>query len=158
MFFIATQESASWIQPLDLERETFYGDRSKSRRDLDRAAQLVSWLNRPAVDHIVVLLPGLDRFERHRSAKTLKFLFNDCGCIWGAPAFVATFSYVLATHIQANGFSWSILGYSFGIGFCVALVAKLVGLAWSYWRLKVWFERMMSVEAEMEVVTQEVKS
>ena len=54
----------------------------ENQRDLEQASQLVSWLNRPVVDKVVVSLPWLDEGQRARIEKTMKFLFNDCGCLW----------------------------------------------------------------------------
>ena len=104
----------------------------KSRGDIERIRPLVSWLDRPAIDHVVVLLPWLDGVEQRRLAKRFKFLFNDCGCLWGVPAFLAAFGWLLSTAIHTDGFSWITLGYAFLVGSVAAFAAKLVGLAWSY--------------------------
>lgn len=99
--------------------------------DLDRAEALVSWLRRPHLDRVTVTMPGLDAAERERAAKAIRHLFNDCGCTWGALALVAAGAGVLM--VGPNG-GRAVAGAALG---CLAAAAagKLLGLAWSRWRL-----------------------
>ena len=62
----------------------------KNKQDLTQAVGHVSWLNRPDVEEVVVELPWIDTHEQRQSAKTLKSLYNDCGCLWGTGAFLIT--------------------------------------------------------------------
>jgi len=114
----------------------------QDRRDLHRAGHLVSWLNRPAVDLVQVTLPWLDSREQQRNAKALKFYLNDCGCLWGVPAFVAAFAGCLAMAPSRGGQTWIAVGLSLLVAVAAALVAKLAALAWSRWRLRVLLDRM----------------
>ena len=116
----------------------------KNQFDVEQAAQLVSWLNRPSVDNVQVSLPWLDENEQGQSARALKYLFNDCGCLWGGPAFLITFVSYVVIQLHTSAFSWAMLGSAFLIAVGVALVAKFLGLGWSRWRLRVWFQRLTS--------------
>jgi hypothetical protein len=57
--------------------------------DLHRAEQLVSWLHRPHVHRVQVELPRMAADERRRVSETAGRDFNDGGCFWGVPAFLA---------------------------------------------------------------------
>ena len=72
--------------------------------DLDRTAQLASWFARPAVGQVHVRLPWLDHGERMRSASALARLFNECGSLWAAPAFLSVLAW------GALGAPWSAWG------------------------------------------------
>ena len=114
----------------------------KRQIDLEEASRHIVWLGRPHVESINVALPWLEASEQQKLTKKLQFLFNDCGCLWGTPAFLITFIYFLSTKLSQSVFSWEILGISFLFGIGSALLAKFLGLRWSYWRLKVLFRSM----------------
>jgi hypothetical protein len=121
-----------------------------SRADLEEAVQLISWLNRPTIDQVVVSIPWLDRNDQKRSEKFLKRLFNDCGCQWGAPTFLITIILSSLTVLREIGITWYTMGLSFLISVCIAFVAKLLSLAWSCWRLKKWFKSTIERTNERE--------
>ncbi|QLH25536.1 hypothetical protein [Streptomyces sp. Rer75] len=110
--------------------------------DLEHAAALASWLGRPTVHDVVVLVPWLDPDERRRSAATIRRLFNDCGCAAGMAAFAVTAGVALGYQFAVGGWSWP----SAGVGVLVAVaggaVGKLLGLAWSRHRLRSLLLRM----------------
>ncbi|MBE9168682.1 hypothetical protein IQ238_14595 [Pleurocapsales cyanobacterium LEGE 06147] len=122
----------------------------ENTKDLEKAIALISWLNRPSVEQVLVKLPWLEKAEQQQFEKALKFLFNDCGCQWGTPAFLIIFTWYFSTKLREGDFSWNDLGMSLLIGVFTALTAKLLGLAWSHWRLKIWFRRMMLLGKVME--------
>lgn len=117
--------------------------------DLQRAGQLVSWLNRPTVDQVLIALPWIVRAEQQRSAKTLKFYFNDCGCLWGSPAFVAAGAVCLLFGPWDGRSTWAAVGVSLLVAVAAALMAKLAALAWSRRRLKVLLHRMAPAEDDV---------
>ncbi|TYB93669.1 hypothetical protein FXF53_27730 [Micromonospora sp. WP24] len=99
--------------------------------DLDRVETLVSWLKRPHLDRVTITMPGLDTTERERAARTIRHLFNDCGCAWAALAFVvAVPAAVLAR--PSGGAAYAVAALSC---LAVAVAGKLLGLAWSRQRL-----------------------
>jgi hypothetical protein len=105
--------------------------------DLDRTARLAAGLARPAVGQVHVRLPWLDHAEQARSASALARLFNECGCLWGAPAFLSVLAW------GALGAPWSTLGTLAAIGVSMllattaGLAAVVFALVWSRWRLQV---------------------
>jgi hypothetical protein len=108
---------------------------------------MASWLGRPSVDRVVVDLPWVEEDDRQRVAKALRRYFNDCGCFWGTPVFLVA---LLSGLILLDGAdTWQ------GVVGCIvfALVAgaagKLLGLAWSRWRLLAWLRRL-ALEAPTE--------
>jgi hypothetical protein len=110
--------------------------------DLKEATALASWLNRPSVREVVVLIPWLDADERERSAKALCRLFNDCGCAVATAAFAAAAGLVIILHPGSPGWSWASFGTAFVAGVAAGVVGKLAGLAWSRLRLRAWLRRM----------------
>ncbi|MEV6367723.1 hypothetical protein D7147_16075 [Micromonospora musae] len=99
--------------------------------DLDRVETLVSWLKRPHLDRVTITMPGLDTTERERAARTIRHLFNDCGCAWAALAFVvAVPAAVLAR--PSGGAAYAVAALSC---LAAAVAGKLLGLAWSRQRL-----------------------
>ncbi|MEV6377233.1 hypothetical protein [Micromonospora musae] len=99
--------------------------------DLDRVETLVSWLKRPHLDRVTITMPGLDITERERAARTIRHLFNDCGCAWAALAFVvAVPAAVLAR--PSGGAAYAVAALSC---LAAAVAGKLLGLAWSRQRL-----------------------
>lgn len=111
--------------------------------DLKRAERLASWLGRPSVNNVVVLLPWLDATERDRSARAIYRLFNDCGCAAAtAAAFGSVAVAVLVLRLSGREFSWQLAGAMFVVGLAAAAAGKLAGLAWSRWRLRVRLRRM----------------
>lgn len=117
-----------------------------NREDIDWAMSQTSWLNRPTCELVIVLLPWLDETQRTRAAKKIRFLFNDCGCLWGGPVFLIVFSVRFFSKISGKSFSWPILGISFLIGAAAAIIAKFLGLAWSRWRLRAWLNKIRNVD------------
>jgi hypothetical protein len=118
-----------------------------NREDIERAISQSSWLNRPTFDQVTVLLPWLNEEQQTRAAKKIKFLFNDCGCMWGGPVFLIVFSVIFFGKISEKGFAWPILGVSFLIGAAAAISAKFLGLAWSCWRLKAWLNKIRNTDS-----------
>ncbi|MFI7245277.1 hypothetical protein [Streptomyces qinglanensis] len=106
--------------------------------DLRRAAALASWLGRPTVDEVVVLLPWLGTGERGRSAETVRRLFNDCGCTAGIAAFTGAVSAFLVYRlaIAPGVFPWPLFGVTVLLGVAAGVCGKLLGLAWSRRRLR----------------------
>ncbi len=99
--------------------------------DLDRAEALVSWLERPHLDRVIITLPGIGTTERERAAANLRHLFNDCGCAWGLAALVlAGAGSLLVWPSGARGVTGAVLGC-----LLAAVAGKLLGLAWSRRRL-----------------------
>jgi hypothetical protein len=128
-----------------------------SRSDLEKAQQFISWLSRPTVDQVVVSIHWLDRAEQKRAEKLLKALLNDCGCQWGAPTFLISFALCILTVLREIDITWCTVGGAFLISACFAFIAKLLSLAWSYWRLRKWFERTVEKQNKRGRLTQEGK-
>ncbi|MFC0504379.1 hypothetical protein [Micromonospora costi] len=99
--------------------------------DLDRVETLVSWLKRPHLDRVTVTMPGLDATERDRAARTIRHLFNDCGCAWAALTFVVAVTVAVLAR-PSGGTAIAVAALT-----CVAaaIAGKLLGLAWSRQRL-----------------------
>jgi hypothetical protein len=116
--------------------------RIDSPGDLERAALLVSWLARPSVRQVHVRLPWLTPAQCERAGRTLTRYFNDCGCLWGAPAFVAALplSFAHGPWTDASGLLAG--GASLAAAVGAALAAKAAALAWSAWRLRVLLARL----------------
>jgi hypothetical protein len=115
----------------------------ESLRDLQEAMGLVSWLGRPTVQSVRVTLDWVEEADRQRLAERVRFLFNDCGCVWGGPAFLVAFTAFFVPSLMAGAFSWSLLGAAFLLGLVGALVGKILGLAWSYRQLRALLAQMM---------------
>jgi len=110
--------------------------------DVADAVALVSWLNRPAVNQVSVEIPWLTSSEREDAAARLQRLFNDCGCGWGAFAFLAVLAVRLGPHLRGGEMSWTMLGWAILLSAGAAAGAKMLALAWSRWRLLSWLERL----------------
>lgn len=111
--------------------------------DIERAQSLASWLNRPRVEHVQVLLPWLNAGEQTRAARAIQYYLNDCGCLWGAAAFLLVLiPSVCAEPWGSAGLRTAAVHLAVSLG--AALVAKLAGLGWSSWRLKVLLSRLMA--------------
>ncbi len=115
----------------------------------------MGWIRRPTVRRVTVQLPGLEQAQCSRAEKALKFLFNDCGCLWGAPVFLAVFLAGFLPRLNAAGFSWIAFGGWFLGAAIPAIAAKFVGLAWSYRKLKVWFRKLDASPESSATGTQE---
>jgi hypothetical protein len=113
-----------------------------SRDDLEQTRRLASWVNRPAVDHVLITLPWLDVDERQRIAKELEAQFNACGCTWGTVAFVLALVWCLRTAALGSASVSSGAGYVVLGSVTAAIAGKALGLKWSQWRLKVAIRRM----------------
>jgi len=110
--------------------------------DLKRAGRLASWLHRPSISSVEVGLPWLDGDEQRRVGKALTRHFNDCGCLWGAPAFIGALLGCLAWAPWQIRQLWLEIGTSLLVATAAASTGKLVALAWSQWRLKTVLSRM----------------
>ncbi|MEV4197724.1 hypothetical protein [Micromonospora globbae] len=99
--------------------------------DLDRVEALVSWLKRPHLDRVTITMPGLDATESDRAARTIRHLFNDCGCAWGASALVVA----VAGAVLARPGGVAALATAALACLAAAVAGKLLGLAWSRQRL-----------------------
>jgi hypothetical protein len=116
--------------------------------DVEHAGRLATWLNRPAVDQVVVSVPWLEVAERHRLARTLEMHFNDGGYAFGVPAFVAALAWCFYTG------SWSsdaaslpaAAAYTVAVSVASAMGGKLAGLAWSRWRLRTLLRHIAAAE------------
>ena len=114
-----------------------------SRADVLAASRLVRWLNRPAVEQVVVAIPALSERERQRIATKLQGLFNDCGCAWGAPAFLVTLGLLIVGSPWRHTSSGVAVAMTLAGAVAAAVLAKLTALAWSRWRMKALFSRLM---------------
>jgi hypothetical protein len=110
--------------------------------DLQRAGRLASWLHRPSISSVEVGLPWLDEHERRRVGRVLTRSFNDCGCLWGAPAFIGSLLACLVWAPWQIRQLWLEIGVSLPLAVAAALTAKVIALAWSRWRLKTVLARM----------------
>lgn len=108
----------------------------KDRQDLEQVMGYASWLSRPVVKRVSLDFSMLGKDREQELENRLTRLFNDCGCLWGAPGFFLGCGLSLLTHLQGAGFSWSAVGVSALIGVGSALGAKLIGLLWSFWQLQ----------------------
>jgi len=107
----------------------------KDKHDVERAMGYVSWLSRPVVKDVSLDVSILGEDKTQKLEKRLHRLFNDCGCVWGAPGFFLGFGTHLVTQLPRTGFSWTSLGVSALIGAGSAIGAKFLGLLWSCWQL-----------------------
>ena len=112
--------------------------------DLRRALALASWLDRPAVSHVEVRLPGLGPVERDRSARAIRKLFNDCGCVVSTVAMVAT-AVVLAVAGAGADWSWWRIGVATLVCLAAAIAGKVLALAASGWRLRIRLRHLAAV-------------
>lgn len=113
-----------------------------SEDDLVRAAALVTWLDRPAVEQVRVDVPWLDRAEREATAAVIAARFNDCGCRWGEGVFVLALGWSLWTGAWGDGLL-AALGSAVLLSLLAAVAAKLGALAWSAWRLRALLDQML---------------
>jgi hypothetical protein len=118
----------------------------ETKSDLHQAERLVSWMNRPPVDQVLIRIPWLDGADQQRTAKTIKFYFNDCGCLWGALVFVLVLTGCLWMEPWGEAPWWIAPAYALLASVPAAIAAKLSALAWSWWRLKVLIGRIMHAE------------
>jgi len=110
--------------------------------DLERAGRLASWLHRPPISSVQVRFPWLDGDEQRRVEKVLERHFNDCGCLWRAPAFIGALLWCLAWAPWQIPQLWLEIGTSLLVAAAAASTAKLAALAWSRWRLQTVLSRM----------------
>lgn len=104
-----------------------------NQADIESALGLVSWLARPMLNKVELGLPRISEKEQNRIAKSIKNTFNDCGCFWGAPAFLLSF--FISFYYLSNPSFWEV-AYTFFFSVFVAICAKLLALYVSYKRLK----------------------
>jgi len=109
--------------------------RIRSLTDVRRAERLNQWLSRPDVEDVRIEA-DIAEPERTRVQSRIADLYNDCGCIWGPPAFVLSFAAVALPQILYAGFSWRVLAGGFLIGAAAAILAKLTALYVSHIRLR----------------------
>ncbi len=103
--------------------------------DIEIAASFNSWLNRPTVRNISVSHNKITAEACRQFEKRIKYLFNDCGCIWGSLVFILTFFVVFKFYGFETTSFWKELVISFIIGVPLAFISKLIALRWSYHRL-----------------------
>ena len=108
----------------------------ESRKDFSRLHSLNSWLGRPYVRTVSIVDTVLDDVTRNQHEKRLRFLFNDCGCFWAAPASIASVAllYFFAEEpldYNAVGIARAVL-----IALAAAMFAKFGALWWSHIRLR----------------------
>ena len=108
----------------------------KDRQDLEQAMGYVSWLSRPVVKQVSLDFSMLGKDREQELEKRLTRLFNDCGCLWGAPGFFLGSGLSYLAYLEGAGFSWSAVGISALIGTASATGAKLLGLLWSFCQLQ----------------------
>jgi hypothetical protein len=120
----------------------------KNQKDIEEVLKYVSWLNRPNVDKLILSLPWLSKKQQSKYEKRLKFLFNDCGCLWGGPAFLITFSILFFSKLTTHGISLNFLWKPFLIGIIAAFLGKFLGLRWSYWRIKRYFNEILILKKD----------
>lgn len=116
-----------------------------TRRGLEHAAGLNSLLNRPLVHHVVLPSGLLSDKDQREAEYSIKSLFNDCGCAWGAPIFITA---MLAAGIFIGLFSvftWPKLGIAVAISIPAAFLGKLAGLIYSYHRLNYYLSQIKSM-------------
>jgi hypothetical protein len=106
-----------------------------SPNDIEVAASLNSWLNRPTVRKINISQNKLNQEACRHFEKRIKYLFNDCGCAWGSLVFIVTFFAVFTSYDFGTTTLWKELVISFIIAVPSAFIAKLIALRWSYHRL-----------------------
>src|SRR5215213_2449124 len=94
-----------------------------SNSDIEQARRLASWVNRPAVDHILITLPGMDTEERGRIARELKNHFNECGCTWGTVAFGLAAAWCLGTNPWGTASAPATVGYALAASVTAAIAA-----------------------------------
>jgi hypothetical protein len=109
--------------------------------DLRRALTLASWLHRPAVSAVDVRLPWLDPAERDRSARAIRTLFNDRGCVAAAVALVVTAAVIAGAGADAD-WSWWGTGTATLVCLAVAAAGRLLALAAGRRRLRNLLRRM----------------
>ena len=102
-------------------------------RDIARLHPLNTWLSRPVVRDVDMPETLADRVRWQRR---LRALFNDCGCVWGGPGFLAALLgafWLWGKAVWASPFA--ILLW-IGTAICAALLAKLIALKVSHIRLR----------------------
>jgi len=104
-----------------------------NQADIESALGLTTWLSRPMLNQVELSLPQISKSEQNRFAKSIKNAFNDCGCFWGAPAFILSFA---ISFYYLNNPSYLEVAYTFFFSVFVAISAKLLALYFSYKRLK----------------------
>ena len=115
--------------------------RIASFADVQHAHRLNRWIGRPAVDEVSVDL-DLEQPERLALESRLETLFNDCGCLWGAPAFLLGFLAFAWPRFARTGFEWSTAAAAFAVAVVAAVAAKLLALYASHLRLRTELDRL----------------
>lgn len=103
--------------------------------DIEIAASYNSWLSRPTVRNITVSHNKMTAETCSDYENRIKYLFNDCGCIWGALVLVLTFLVVFNFYGFETSVIWRKMFTSVVIAIPSAFVAKLLALRWSYYCL-----------------------
>ena len=122
----------------------------RSLTDLRRAERLNQWLSRPEVDEVHIDA-AIAEPEKTRVQSRVADLFNDCGCIWGPPAFALCFAAVFLPDFLFAGFSWRLFANAFVAGVVAALAAKFTALYVSHIRLR----RLLSQLGERFAIEQQ---
>lgn len=100
--------------------------------DIEIAASYNSWLNRPAVRNVTLSHHKINTETGRKLENRVKYLFNDCGCIWGALVFVLTLLVVYNFYSFETSSFWKKALISAAVAVPSAFVAKLLALRWSY--------------------------
>ena len=111
----------------------------RTRDDLQATAGMASWLRRPPVRDVIIDIPSIEDDVCRQAAKALRRHFNDCGCFWGAPAFLLA---LLALLFRGGAHTWTGVTASLGLALAAGAGGKLLGLAWSRSRLLAWLRRL----------------
>lgn len=110
--------------------------------DLPKVQQLNSWLNRPSIRKVTIELPHLEEQEQAKAAKKIKHLFNDCGCLYGEIVMFSFLGWKIIPLALAGTFAWNMLLYLLPIAIGLGILAKLIGLYWSYQQLHSYLQHL----------------
>lgn len=113
--------------------------------DLPKVQQLNSWLHRPSIRKVEIELSHLSEEEQAKAAQKIKHLFNDCGCLYGEIVLFAFLSWKIIPLVVAGTFQWSMLLHLLPIAVVLGILAKLIGLYWSYQKLHTYLQKMKTI-------------
>jgi hypothetical protein len=113
-----------------------------SPNDIAATKSRVSWLNRPTVDSVEVLLPTLTADDAKLVAKKIRNYFNDCGCIWATAGFLAAIAVMIPMNPLTDGAGIAQVACVILAPVLVAVALKFTSLAWSYRQLRVLLDKL----------------